>query len=71
MKVSGLTYDVLNGIEEILQGDIGATLVIQKSLFVSKNDLGNNWLHTNLFHSICTIKDNVCNMIIELIVVRM
>jgi hypothetical protein len=30
-----------------------------------KGDSGDDWLRTNIFHTTCTVADNVCKMIID------
>jgi len=51
--------------EEILHGDDGTTLVIRKKLLTPKGDSEKDCSCINIFHSSCTIKKNVCNLIIN------
>lgn len=62
--VTNLIYDDLDCSGEILHGDDGATLVIKKSLLTPKGDSSKDWWCTSIFHSICTIRDKVYNLII-------
>jgi len=54
-----------DGDEDVLYGDGQETLVIRKSLLTRKGDSGDDWLRTNIFHTICTVADKVCKMIID------
>eukprot|EP00253_Pinus_taeda_P018649 PITA_18649 len=50
---------------DVLYGDGHETLVIRKSLLTPKDDLGGDWLRTNIFHTTCTVADKVYKMIID------
>lgn len=50
---------------DVLYGDGHETLVIRKSLLTPKDDSGDDWLRTNIFHTTCTVADKVCKMIID------
>eukprot|EP00253_Pinus_taeda_P024012 PITA_24012 len=50
---------------DVLYGDGHETLVIRKSLLTPKDDSGDDWLRTNIFHTNCTVADKVCKMIID------
>lgn len=63
-KVFDPIYDDSNRSKRVLH-DNDANLVIQNNLFAFIGDLGKKWLHTSLFHSTCTIKNNICNLIID------
>lgn len=56
--------DTFNG-KEITYGDSRESLIIQWSLFAPKEQLKEDWLHTNIFHSKCIIAGNICNLIID------
>lgn len=58
-----LVYNNLNDNIEVFQGD--GTLDILKNMFASKSDLGRDWLRTSLFRLTYTIKDKVCDLIID------
>ncbi|PKU66848.1 putative mitochondrial protein [Dendrobium catenatum] len=45
-----------------LQGDNGTLLVLQQSLNIHKEE---SWLRHNIFRTRCTVKDCVCNVIID------
>ncbi|XP_022843219.1 uncharacterized protein LOC111366753 [Olea europaea var. sylvestris] len=51
--------------EDVLYGDGQETLVVRKSLLTPKGDAGDDWLRTNVFHTICTVADKVCKLIID------
>ena len=51
--------------DEILYGDGNETLVVRKSLLAPKDYSGEDWLRTNIFHTTCTIAEQVCKMIID------
>ena len=53
---------------DVLYQDGHETLVIRKSLLTPKDDSGDDWLRTNIFHTTCTVADKVCKMIIENVV---
>jgi hypothetical protein len=51
--------------EEILYGDGHKTLVVRKSLLAPKDDSEEDWLRTNIFHTTCTIVEQICKVIID------
>jgi hypothetical protein len=51
--------------DEILYGDGKETLVVRKSLFAPKGDSEEDWLRKNIFHTTCTIAEQVCKIIID------
>jgi hypothetical protein len=48
-----------------LYGDGYETLVVRKSLLTIKDDFEEDWLRTNIFHTTCTIAEQVCKVIID------
>ena len=60
-----LVYDNSYNRELNLYRDSGANLVIQRSLLTPQCDSDEDWQHTNIFHSTLTIKDKVCNLIMD------
>ena len=48
-----------------MQGDGNATLVIQKTCLLPRVIQMKDWLHISFFHSTCTIKYKVYNLIIN------
>nr|GEW55176.1 putative reverse transcriptase domain-containing protein [Tanacetum cinerariifolium] len=52
--------------EEVCLHDVGESLVIQRALNVDASKIDNDlWLRNNIFHTKCTSKGKVCNMIID------
>jgi hypothetical protein len=58
-------FKIIQIVGEVLYEDGNATLVVCKSLLTLNNELNEDCLRTNMFHSIFTIKDKVCNLIID------
>lgn len=50
-----------------MHGDGSTTLVIRKSLLAPKGESDEDWRRNNIFQSTCTIKDKVCNLIIDIV----
>ena len=50
---------------DVLDGNGNTTLVIKKHLLTPKGDCDEDWRRSNVFHSICTIKDKVYSLIID------
>jgi hypothetical protein len=48
-----------------LYGDGNETLVVIKSLLAPKGDSEEDWLRMNIFHTTCTIAEQVCKIIID------
>ncbi|KAE8655337.1 putative Serine-threonine protein kinase, plant-type [Hibiscus syriacus] len=63
-EIGELVYDD-DETDDVLYGDGHETLVVRKSLLTPKGDSGDDWLRTNIFHTICTVADKVCKMIID------
>jgi hypothetical protein len=57
-------FDESNG-GDILYGDGNETLVVRKSLLTPKDDYEEDWLRSNIFHTTCTIAEQVCKLIID------
>ncbi|KAA8522646.1 hypothetical protein F0562_012994 [Nyssa sinensis] len=51
--------------EDLVYGDVGESLVIQKNLLLPKEEVKEDWLRNNLFHTTCTIEGKVCKLIID------
>ncbi|KAG2694405.1 hypothetical protein I3760_08G142200 [Carya illinoinensis] len=49
----------------ILHGDANETLVVKKNLLTPKEDSGEDWLRTNIFHTTCTVSKKVCKLLID------
>ncbi|PON61627.1 hypothetical protein TorRG33x02_281190, partial [Trema orientale] len=50
--------------EEHMTGDVGPVLVVRRNYLTSyEND--DEWLHNNIFQSMCTIRGKVCRFIID------
>ena len=64
-----MTFEILFFYEgndgDILYGDGNKTLVVRKSLLTPKDDSEEDWFKTNIFHTICTIAEQVCKLIID------
>jgi hypothetical protein len=51
--------------DDVLNKDGDKTHVIRKSLLTLKDHCDKDWRCNNIFHSICTIEDKVCSLIID------
>lgn len=51
--------------EDFVYGNIGEALVIHKSLLMPKQEIKEDWLRRNIFHTTCTIGGKVCKLIID------
>jgi hypothetical protein len=49
--------------KEILYRDGNETLVVKKCLLAPKYDSKEDWLMSNIFHTTCTIAEQVCKFI--------
>ena len=50
---------------DILYGDGIETFVVRKNLLTPKDDSEDDWLRSNIFHTTCTITEQVCKLIID------
>lgn len=57
--------DEANDAEELVYGDVGESLVIQKSLLLPKEEVKSDWLRNNTFHTTCTVSGKICKLIID------
>ncbi|XP_030468431.1 uncharacterized protein LOC115687086 [Syzygium oleosum] len=53
------------GDEQIVHADSSEFLMVRKIFLVPRDETGDGWLRTNIFHSTCTIKGKVCQLIID------
>lgn len=44
---------------------IRRVMIISKKTNMQTNEGGDSWLHTNIFHTRCTSRGKVCNVIID------
>lgn len=51
--------------DESIKRDVAETLVIKKSLMMPKKPKEDSWLCNNIFYTSCTIKEKICNVIID------
>ncbi|XP_039164045.1 uncharacterized protein LOC120291138 [Eucalyptus grandis] len=51
--------------EQIVHADTGELLMVRKNFPTPRDDTGDRWLRTNIFHSACTIMGKVCQLIID------
>jgi hypothetical protein len=58
-------YDDSDSSEEILNGNDGTMLVVQKIMLSPKGYSGQNWLHSRIFQTTCIINDKLCNLMID------
>lgn len=48
-----------------MESDIGLYFVMRKDFLTSKQQTKDDWLSTNAFHTMCTIGDRFCKLIID------
>ena len=51
--------------DDILYRDGNETLVVKKSLLTLKDNYEKDWLRSNIFHTTCTIAQQVCKLIMD------
>ncbi|KAF8035902.1 hypothetical protein BT93_C1813 [Corymbia citriodora subsp. variegata] len=51
--------------EQIVHADTGKLLMVRKIFLTPRDNTGDRWLRTNIFHSACTIMGKVCQLIID------
>jgi hypothetical protein len=64
VNIGDTVFDDSND-EEILYEDRHETLVVRKSLLAPKDNSEEDWLRTNIFHTTCTIAEQVCKAITD------
>jgi hypothetical protein len=64
LNIGDLVFDDGND-EEIFYVDGRETVIVRKSLLALKDDSEEDWLRTNIFHTTCTIAEQVCKVIID------
>ena len=60
-----IVKDAVEDIGEDSEGEKGLALVIRKILLALRQNFEEHWLRSNIFHTTCTIKNGVCNLIID------
>ena len=53
------------GGDEVMYGDDGQSLVIQKTLLTPKAPKKDNWLRTSVFHATCIVRDCKCHVMVD------
>lgn len=64
MDIGPLVFDQDDLDEEVVDGNVGAVLVVHKSCFIPRGT-EDDWLQTNIFQSTSNINGNVCTFMID------
>lgn len=64
VDVEDPTFDEGND-GEILFEHVNKVVIVRKSLLATKDNSRGDWLRANIFHTICTIGEHVCKVIIK------